>query len=86
MTLVRAINQEMHQYKEEEKQRKQEDVKKKYNQDRDGLCQLELESFGDKVTNWEPAADRGLWTFSEPRLSNPAKMTKKCCYGQKNLG
>ena len=38
------------------------------------------------MPNWEPAADRGLWALSVPRLSNPAKMRKKCCYGQKNLG
>ena len=38
------------------------------------------------MPNWEPEADRGLWTLSDPRLSNPAKMRKKCCYGQKNLG
>ena len=45
-----------------------------------------LESVGDKMPNWEPAADRGLWALSDPWLSNPAKMRKKCCYGQKNLG
>ena len=56
----------------------------------DGLSQfqfqLELESVGDKMPEWEPAADRGLWAVSDPRLSNPAKMRKKCCYGQKNFG
>ena len=41
---------------------------------------------GDKMLDWEPSADRGLWALSDPRLSNPAKMRKKCCYGQKNLG
>ena len=46
----------------------------------------ELESVGDKMPAWEPAADRGLWALSNPQLSNPAKMRKKCCYGQKNLG
>ena len=38
------------------------------------------------MSNWEAVADRGLWTLSDLRLSNPAKMRKKCCYGQKNLG
>ena len=31
------------------------------------------------MPNWEPAADRGLWALSDPRLSNPAKMRKKYC-------
>ena len=31
------------------------------------------------MLNWEPAAERGLWTLSDPRLSNPAKMRKKYC-------
>ena len=26
------------------------------------------------------------WALSDPRLSNTAKMRKKCCYGQKNFG
>ena len=39
-----------------------------------------MESVGDKVPNWEPAADRGLWALSDPRLSNPAKMRKKYCW------
>ena len=40
----------------------------------------------DKMPAWEPAADKGLWALSDPRLSSPARMRKKCCYGQKNLG
>ena len=48
---------------------------------------FEKKSVGDKMPNWEPAADRGLWAFSNPRLSNQAKMRKKCCYGRKkNFG
>ena len=35
---------------------------------------------GDKMPNWEPAADRGLWALSDPRLSNPAKIRKKYCW------
>ena len=66
--------------------RKQVGVKQKYNQDTDGLSQLELESVGDKMPNWEPAAHKGLWALSDPWLSNPAKVRKKCCYGQKNMG
>ena len=34
---------------------------------------------------WELAADRGLWALSDPRLRSPARMQKKCCYGQENL-
>ena len=26
------------------------------------------------------------WALSDPWLSSPARMQKKCCYGQKNLG
>ena len=51
-----------------------------------GQFQLQLESVGEKLPNWEPAADSGLWALSDPRLSSPARMRKKCCYGQKNLG
>ena len=39
----------------------------------DGLSQLELEPVGDKMPNWEPAADRGLWALSDPQLSNPTR-------------
>ena len=35
---------------------------------------------------WEPAPDRGLGPSRIPRLSSPARIRKKCCYGQKNLG
>ena len=31
-------------------------------------------------------ADRGLAALSDPRLSSPARMRKKCCYDQKNFG
>ena len=47
--------------------------------------QLQLESVRYKVPEWGPAVDRGLWALSDSRLSSPAKMRKKCCYGQKNL-
>ena len=39
---------------------------------------FEKQSIGDKMLNWEPAADKGLWVLSDPRLSNPAKMRKYC--------
>ena len=26
------------------------------------------------------------WALSDPRLSSPARMRQKCCYGQKNFG
>ena len=29
---------------------------------------------------------RRTWALSDPRLSSPARMRKKCCYGQKNFG
>ena len=41
---------------------------------------FEKQSVGDKMPNWEPAADRGLWALSDTRLSNPAKMRKKYCW------
>ena len=34
----------------------------------------------------ESQQQRGLWVLSDPRLSSPARMRKKCCYGQKNFG
>ena len=37
------------------------------------------------MPEWEPAADRGLWALRDTRLSSPAKMRKKCCYGQRNF-
>ena len=43
----------------------------------DGLSQSET---GCQREN--QLADWGLWALSDPRLSNPAKMRKKCCYGQ----
>ena len=43
-------------------------------------CPRRFESVGDKMLNWEPVAVRGLWTLSDPRLSNPAKMRKKYCW------
>ena len=41
---------------------------------------FEKQSVGDKMPNWEPAADRGLWPLSDPRLSHRAKMRKKYCW------
>ena len=41
-------------------------------------CPGWFESVGERMPAWEPAADRGLWVLSDPRLSNPAK----CCYGR----
>ena len=34
------------------------------------------------MPNWEPAADRGLWALSDPRLSNPYQERKKVLLGQ----
>ena len=36
--------------------------------------------FVNKMPNWEPAADRGLWSLIDLRSSNPAKMRKKYCW------
>ena len=49
-------------------------------------CSGRFESVGGKMPTWQPAADRGLWALSDAGLSNPAKMRKKCCYCQKNIG
>ena len=68
LTLDRAINQGMYQ---------QVGVKEKYNQDTDGLNQLEWESVRDKMPKWEPAADRRLWALSDPQLSNPSQDEKE---------
>ena len=43
-------------------------------------CPRRFEWVGDKMPKWEPAADRGLWTLSDPWLSNPAKIRKKYCW------
>ena len=46
-------------------------------------CPGRFELVGDKMPKWEPAADGGLWVLSDLRLSNPAKMRKKYCYGRR---
>ena len=51
------------------------DVKQLYNQGRDGLSQLET-----RCQRENQLADWGLAALSDSRLSNPAKMRKKCCY------
>ena len=43
-------------------------------------CQRE-----NQLADWG-LADWGLAALSDPRLRSPARMRKKCCYGQKNLG
>ena len=56
-------------------------------------CHRRLESVGvrvavpvgDKITEWEPAPDRGLGP-SGPTVEQPSRMKKKCCYSQRNLG
>ena len=48
--------------------------------------QLEFESVGGQDAGWESACRLMAWTLSNPRLSSPAKMRKKCCYGQNNFG
>ena len=46
-------------------------------------CPGEFESVGDRMPVWESACRWGLVALSDPRLSNPAKMRKKCCYGRR---
>ena len=41
---------------------------------------------GTRCQRENQLADWGLEAFSDPRLSSPARMRKKCCYGQKNFG
>ena len=57
------------------------EVKQKYNQDTDGLSQLEI---------WCQRSENQLQTEGLgpqcPTVSSPARMRKKCCCGQKNLG
>ena len=50
----------------------------------DGLSQLE--SVGDQMPNWEPAADRGLWALSDPWLSNPSQDEKEVLLWSEELG
>ena len=78
--------------------KKQVDVKQLYNQMplTAWVSQFEFESVRVPVlvavgvswgrdADWESAADGGLWALSDPRLSSPARMRKKGCYGQKNF-
>ena len=76
----------MHLCKYEEEQRRQVDVKQKYNQDTDGLRQLELESVGDKMPKWEPKADKHLWALSDPRLINHSQDEKEVLLWSEELG
>ena len=40
---------------------------------------------GDRMpAGWEPAKDRGLGP-SGPKIEQPSRMRKKCCYSQRNL-
>ena len=82
LTLYQAINQEMHLCKQAEEDQKQVDDNKEYR----------LDTRGRRSSRWQECQrenqfeDRGLGP-QDPRLSNPAKMRKKCYYGQeKNLG
>ena len=50
------------------------------------MSQLELVSVGDKTPNWGPAADRGLWALSDPRLSNPSQDEKEVLLWSEELG
>ena len=48
--------------------------------------QLQLESVGTRCQCENQLADRGPAALRDPQLSSPAKMRKKCCYGQRNFG
>ena len=46
-----------------------------------------IEAVEDRMPEWGPACKLRAMALCDPQLSNPAKMRKKCCYGQeKNLG
>ena len=38
------------------------------------------------MPNWEPAADRGLWGLSDPRLSNPSQDEEEVLLWSEELG
>ena len=38
------------------------------------------------MPNWEPAADRGLWALSDPRLNNPSQNEKEELLWSEELG
>ena len=71
--------------------RKQVGVKQLYNQ----VPQMAWVKFssscswnqlGTRCQRENQLADWGLAALSDPQLSNPARMRKKCCYGQRNFG
>ena len=45
-----------------------------------------MESVGNKMPKWEPAADRGLWALSDPRLSNSSQDEKEVLLWSEELG
>ena len=74
--------------------RKQVDVKQLYNEvpQTAWVSQFELVSLSSSHS-WRQdtcevrtSSRQRAWTLSDPRLSSPARMRKKCCYGQKNFG
>ena len=74
-------------------QRKQVDVKQLYNQVQQTawVSSSEWVRVAVGVSEGQDAGVRTSsrqrpWALSDPRLSSPARMRKKCCYGQKNLG
>ena len=89
LTLDWAVNQGMHLCKWAEEQRKQVCVKQKYNQDTDGMgqLQLELESVGGQDASVRIILQtEGLRPPVTHGWVTPAKIRKRCCYGQKNFG
>ena len=49
-------------------------------------CPGRFESVRDKMPKWEPAADRGLWALSDPRLSNPSQDEEEVLLWSEELG
>ena len=67
--------------------REQVDDKQLYNQvPQTAWGNCSWSQLGDKMPAWESACRRRAWALGDPRFSSPARMRKKCCYGQKNLG
>ena len=49
-------------------------------------CPGWFELVADKIPEWEPVADRGLWALSDPRLSNPSQDGEELLLWSEELG
>ena len=61
--------------------RKQVDVKQKYNQDTDGLSQLDI-----RCQRSETSSRQRAWALSDPRLSNPSQDAEEVLLWSEELG